>query len=192
MNQVGNSKISVIQTERLVQARVVLSDPGVTLVALRHAKLKMNTLLRWCSAGLIASYILAIVTGIRFCSYVFVSEYVTWLIPAILAVLLLCLLLVEYYYSEKKSDNKYIGKNYEMPTLPMIKAHLKINKQITAIYLIAVVLGWLLAIAIIFGKHGGLALIILSALILYGFGLFIIAVLLKDKSITGRIIKDMH
>ena len=48
------------------QVRIALNPPPGLLVALRHGKIMINTLLRWCSAGLISSYILTITAGIYF------------------------------------------------------------------------------------------------------------------------------
>lgn len=194
MNEVRNKPNTVTgQEEWLNHSRTILGHPSTTLVALRHAKIKINTLLRWCSAGLMASYLLAIVTGIRcYRDYALISVWFTWLVPAMLILLFVCLLLVEFYYSEKKSENKYEGKNYPKPSLPMIKNLLKINGQITGFYAAAAAITWLLAAAIIFGKHEGIVFMLLTALILYGFGLFVMATLLKDKSATRRMIKDLE
>ena len=86
------------------QSHAAFNHPSSLLIALRHGKIMINTLLRWCSAGLIASYILTVTTGIHFYNQlVLTSGWMSSLVLILFVLLFTWLLYIQYKYSEKRT-----------------------------------------------------------------------------------------
>jgi hypothetical protein len=172
------------------QARIALNPPPGLLVALRHGKIMINTLLRWCSAGLISSYILTITAGIYFSNQLtLLSGWLPNLILALLVLLFACLLYVQYRYSEKRIENCSISDNDVELNSFYVGVRYKTNQRLTLMYVIAVLATSLLMAIIIFsGQQAVTGLLMMFGLTLYGCGLLMIRGLLKEKCAIRQMI----
>jgi len=171
------------------QVHIALNPPPGLLVALRHGKIMINSLLRWCSAGLISSYILTITAGIYFSNQLtLLSGWLPNLILVLLVLLFACLLYVQYRYSEKRIENCSISDNDVELNSFHISVHYKTNQRLITIYVIAILTAWLVTGISFSGQHIAAGFLIMPALILYGFGLLMLRGLLKEKCAIRQMI----
>ncbi|MDB5087623.1 MAG: hypothetical protein JWR09_1617 [Mucilaginibacter sp.] len=172
------------------QVRIALNHPSGLLVALRHGKIMINSLLRWCSAGLISSYILTITAGIYFSNQlILLSGWLPNLVLVLFVLLFACLLYVQYRYSEKRTENRSISDDDIKLNSFYIRVRYKINQRLTSMYVIAVLAAWLLMITIPFSnQHAITGFLMMFGLTLYGFGLLMIRGLLKEKCAIRQMI----
>jgi hypothetical protein len=172
------------------QVRIALNPPPGLLVALRHGKIMINTLLRWCSAGLISSYILTITAGIYFSNQLTLfSGWLPNLILILLVLLFACLLYVQYRYSEKRIENCSNSDNDIELNSFYVGVRYKTNQRLTFTYLITVLATCLLMIIIpLSGQQTVTGFLMMTGLILYGFGLLMIRGLLKEKCAIRQMI----
>jgi hypothetical protein len=161
------------------------------LVGLRHRKIIINNLLRWCSAGLASSYILTIITGIYFYNQLtLISMWEPDLVLVLFALLLMWLFYVQYQYSEKKTESRpFYDDRIKMK--PINNYYL--NKQrLTNIYMIISFATWLIMIGIFFwNRQMTKGVFIIFGLILYSFGLFMIRDLLREKCFIRQMIRKL-
>lgn len=150
----------------------------------------INTLLRWCSAGLIASYILTVTAGIHFYNQlVLTSGWMSNLVLVLFVLLFTWLLYIQYKYSEKRTECLPVSDNDLKLNSFYIRDHYKINQRLIGIYLIATFVVWLIMTGLtVSDQHAAMAFLLLSVLALYGFGLFMIRGLLKEKCAIRQMI----
>ncbi|SIR56129.1 hypothetical protein SAMN05421821_108207 [Mucilaginibacter lappiensis] len=172
------------------QSRTALNHPPSLLVALRHGKIMINTLLRWCSAGLISSYILTVITGIHFYNQlVLTSGWMSNLILVLFVLLFTWLLYIQYKYSEKRTECLPLSNNDIKLNSFYIKDHYKTSQRLISIYVIATFVAWLIMTGLsVSNQHSVMGFLMLSGLTLYGFGLFMIRGLLKEKCAVRQMI----
>jgi hydrogenase-4 membrane subunit HyfE len=176
------------------QGRTVLYHPSDLLVALRHGKIVINTLLRWCSAGLISSYILTVTAGIHFYNQlVLTSGWMSNLVPVLFVLLFTWLLYIQYKYSEKRTECFPVSDNDIKLNSFYIRDHYKINQKLIGIYMIATLVAWLIMTCLsVSGQYIATGFFMLSGLALYGFGLFMIRGLLKEKCTIRQMISKFE
>lgn len=172
------------------QVRSALNHPSGILIALRHGKIVINTLLRWCSAGLIASYILTVTAGIHFYNQLaLTSGWMSNLILVLFVLLFTWLLYIQYRYSEKRTECLPVSDNDIKLNSFYIRDHYKINQRLIGIYVTATFIAWLIMTGFsISDQHAAMRFFMLSGLTLYGFGLFMIRNLLKEKCAIRQMI----
>jgi hypothetical protein len=172
------------------QSRTALNHPAGLLIALRHGKIVINTLLRWCSAGLIASYILTVTAGIHFYNQLaLTSGWMSNLILVLFILLFTWLLYIQYKYSEKRTECLPISNNDIKLNSFYTRDHYKNNQKLIGIYVIATFVAWLIMTGLsVSDQHSAMGFIMLSGLALYGFGLFMIRGLLKEKCAIRQMI----
>ena len=160
-----------------------LNHPSGLLISLRHGKIMINSLLRWCSAGLISSYILTVITGIHFYNQLALSsQWLPNLILALFIVLFACLLYIQYRYSEKRIERLCGSENGIQLSSYYVRDHYKTNQRLTGIYVIAIIITGLLMTGTSFSDQGReTGFIMIAGLALYVFGLVMIRTLLKEK-----------
>jgi hypothetical protein len=172
------------------QSRTALNYPSSLLVALRHGKIMINTLLRWCSAGLIASYILNVTAGIHFYNQLALSSgWISNFILVLFVLLFTWLLCIQYKYSEKRTECLPVNDHDIKLNSFYIKDHYKTSQRLIGTYMIATFVAWLIMTGIsISDQYSAMGFLLLSGLALYGFGLFMIRGLLKDKCAIRQMI----
>jgi hypothetical protein len=172
------------------QVRIALNPPPGLLVALRHGKIMINTLLRWCSAGLISSYILTITAGIYFSNqFILLSGWLPNLMLVLLVLLFACLLYVQYRYSEKRTENCSISDNDIELNSFYVGVRYKTNQRLTFMYLTTVLATCLLMAIVTFSGHQAVTgFLMMFGLTLYGCGLLMIRSLLKEKCAIRQMI----
>ena len=172
------------------QSRAALNHPSGLLIALRHGKIMINTLLRWCSACLIASYILTVTTGIHFYNQLTLSSaWMSNLVLVLFVLLFAWLLYIQYKYSEKRTECLPLNNHDIQLNSFYIRDHYKMNQRLIGIYLVAIFVAWLVVTELmVTDQHAAMSLLMLSGLILYGFGLFMIRGLLKEKCAIRQMI----
>ncbi|MDB5149234.1 MAG: hypothetical protein JWQ57_3254 [Mucilaginibacter sp.] len=150
----------------------------------------INTLLRWCSAGLIASYILTVTAGIHFYNQLaLTSGWMSNLILILFVLLFTWLLYIQYKYSEKRTECLPVRDNDIKLNLFYIRDHHKTNQRLIGIYLIATFVAWLIMTGLsISDQYAAMGFLLISGLALYGFGLFMIRGLLKEKCAIRQMI----
>ena len=150
----------------------------------------INTLLRWCSAGLISSYILTVITGIHFYNQLaLTSGWMSNLILVLFILLFTWLLYIQYKYSEKRTECLPISNNDIKLNSFYIKDHYKNNQRLIGIYVIATFVAWLIMTVLsVSDQYSATGILLLSGLALYGFGLFMIRGLLKEKCAIRQMI----
>ncbi|WP_166086207.1 hypothetical protein [Mucilaginibacter inviolabilis] len=165
------------------QSHAAFKHPSGLLVALRHGKILINTLLRWCSAGLIASYVLTVTAGIHFYNRLaLTSGWISNLILVLFILLFSWLLYIQYKYSEKRTECLPVGDNEIKLNFFYIRNHYKANQRLIVIYVIATFVAWLIMTGLsVSDQFSTIGLLLLLGLALYGFGLFMIRSLLKEK-----------
>jgi hypothetical protein len=172
------------------QACVPSNHNPSLLIGLRHRKIMINTLLRWCSAGLISAYILTVITGIYFYNQLTLTSI--WgpnLILILFVLLLIWLLYVQYQYSEKKTGSRLIGDKDIKPDLFSIKDCYRNNQRLTNTYMIASLTTWLMMIGVFFSHQQMVkSVFMILGLALYSFGLFMIRGLLREKCFIRQMI----
>jgi hypothetical protein len=172
------------------QSRTALNHPSGLLIALRHGKIVINTLLRWCSASLIASYILTVTAGIHFYNQlVLTSGWMSNLILVLFILLFTCLLYIQYKYSEKRTECLPVSNNEIKLNSFYIQNHYKTNQRLIGIYVVATLVAWLIMTGLsVSDQYVATAFFMSSGLALYGFGLFMIRGLLKEKCAIRQMI----
>jgi len=152
-------------------------------IGLRHGKIIINTLLRWCSAGLLSCYLLTVIACIHFVNYMaFTSSWVTDMIVFLLVLLLVGLLFIQDRYSEKRNENDPVSHRDSPLSTFYVRSCYQINKRLVIIYLSANMAGWLLLTVIPLPIQPALtALFVVIATILYAAGLMLLRRLLKEK-----------
>jgi hypothetical protein len=170
------------------QASNLLSHPSALLISLRHGKILINNSLRWCSVGLVASYMLTITAGIYFNNgLALTSAWTSYLLPTSLILLFVCLIYIQYCYSEKRTDNSRLYEKDIRSNSDNIGGHYKTNRKFVRYYLIANLSIWAsMAFFSLPEVHGAPIFYLVSGLTLYGLGLFKLAALLKEKCTIGR------
>ena len=165
------------------QLSPALNHSSALLVGLRHGKIMINTLLRWCSAGVLSSYLLFVTIGIHFYNQLTqTSGWVPNLLLVLFILLFTCLLYVQYRYSEKVTENLPFSENDMKLNSFYVRDHYKTYQRLIGSYVVANFVSWL-AMACIRFPHQQIVtgLFIISGLAFYIFGLFIIRGLLKEK-----------
>ena len=153
------------------------------LVRLRQQKLMINKLLRWCSFGVIASFIMIVISAIPFVNKLSLKAgWVVYLLPVLLILLLVALILLEYRYSEKRVRNSFSGeqdsKLYPFP----IRYDVTSKKRPIIIYLTGISVIWIFTGFTSFatGYIASISLFI-AGLFFYLLGLYLFKILLKKK-----------
>jgi hypothetical protein len=172
------------------QIHTALNHPSGLLVTLRHGRMMINTLLRWCSAGLIASYILTVVSGMHFYNQLaLTSPWMPNLILVLFIFLFTCLLHIQYRYSEKRTECLPVDDNGIKLNSFYVRDHYKTNQRLIGIYVITIFITCLLMTGISFSnQHTEAGFVMIAGLTLYVFGLFIIRGLLKEKCAIRQMI----
>lgn len=172
------------------QNPAALNHLSSLLIALRHGKIMINTLLRWCSAGLISSYLLTVTTGIHFYNQLtLTSGWISNLVLVLFILLFASLLYIQYKYSEKRTECLPLSDNHIKLDTFYIRDHYKMNQRLIAIYVTTILAAWLIVMGLtISDQHAVTGFILLSGLVLYGFGLFMIRGLLKEKCAIRQMI----
>lgn len=150
----------------------------------------INTLLRRCSAGLIASYILTVTAGIHFYNQLALSSgWMSNLILILFVLLFTWLLYIQYKYSEKRTECLPVSDNDIKLNSFYISDHYKTSQRLIGIYMIATFVAWLIMTGVsVSGQYSAMGFLLLSGLALYGFGLFMIRGLLKEKCAIRQMI----
>lgn len=167
-----------------------VDDPPTLLVSLRHGKIIINTLLRWASAGLIATYILTITAIIIFYNQLSLSAAWSSNIALTLFIFLFVFwLYIQYRYSEKRAESRPDACGHTLLNSFYIRDHYKTSHRLLGIYLSVVLAAWILMTAVLFA-HLQLSLTFLPilSLVLYSFGLWMIRMLLKEKCMIRQMI----
>lgn len=172
------------------QSHAAFNHPSGLLVALRHGKIMINTLLRWCSAGLIASYILTVTAGIHFYNQLaLTSGWMSNLVLVLFILLFAWLLYIQYKYSEKRTECLPVSNNYIKLNSYYIEDHYKTNQRLIGIYVIATLVAWVIMTGFsVSDQFSATGFLLLLGLALYGFGLFMIRGLLKEKCVIRQMI----
>ena len=172
------------------QVSSALNHPSGLMIALRHGKIVINSLLGWCSAGLISSYMLTVAVGIHFYNQLLsLSAWMSNLILVLFILLFTLLLFIQYWYSEKRTENSPVKNNDIQINLT---GCYKTNQKLITIYLIAVLGVWLSMTFIpVSDKYMATGSLMISALALYFFGLFMIRNLLKTKCAIRQLINKI-
>jgi len=173
-----------------LQQSFAVDDPPALLVNLRHGKIIVNTLLRWASAGLIATYSLAITAIIIFYNQLSLSSAWSSNIALTLFILLFIFwLYIQYRYSEKRAESKP-GTCGEMRLNSFyVREHYKTNHRLIGIYLSVVLAAWILMTGVLFAHlQLSVAFLPVLSLVLYSFGLWLIRMLLKEKCMIRQMI----
>lgn len=150
----------------------------------------INTLLRWCSAGLIASYILTVTAGIHFYNQLALSSgWMSNLVLVLFILLFTWLLYIQYKYSEKRTEYLPVSDHDIKLNSFYIKDHYKTNQKLIGIYVIATFVAWLIMTGLsVSDQYTAMGFLLLSGLTLYCFGLFMIRGLLKEKCAIRQMI----
>jgi preprotein translocase subunit YajC len=172
------------------QLTSALNHPSGLLITLRHGKILINSLLGWCSAGLISSYMLTVAIGIHFYNQLLsLSAWMSNLILVLFILLFTLLLFIQYRYSEKRTGNLPLKNNDIQLNL---SGCYKTNQKLIIVYLIATLGVWL---SITFipasDKYITTGSLMIFALALYFFGLFLIRNLLKTKCAIRQLINKI-
>ena len=172
------------------QSLTALNHPSGLLIALRHGKIMINTLLRWCSAGLISSYILTVITGIHFYNQLaLTSGWMSNLILVLFILLFTWLLYIQYKYSEKRTECLPVSDNSIKLNSFYIRDHYKTSQRLIGIYVITTFVAWLIMTGFsVSDQYAAMGFLLLSGLALYGFGLYMIRELLKEKCAIRQMI----
>jgi hypothetical protein len=167
-----------------------VDDPPALLVNLRHGKIIINTLLRWCSAGLIAAYILTITATINLYNQLSLSTpWLSNIALALFIVLFMVWLYVQYHYSEKRAESKSDTCGEIQLNAFYVKDHYKTNHRLIGIYLSVVLAAWILMTAVLFAHlQMPLTLLPVLSILFYSFGLCMIGILLKEKCMIRQMI----
>jgi hypothetical protein len=157
------------------------------LTELRKRKIILNKLLRLCSCGLIASFVMIIAAAIPVVNTLILKmTWVSYILPALLIFLFIALLLLEYSFSEKKCRELLSGKSNILNTND-INHYPK--KGLIIRYLISTFLLWVVMIFTGFSTNYFIAFAFLIAgLLLYITGLCLLSILLKTKRTIKQII----
>ncbi|MEN0055221.1 MAG: hypothetical protein AAGC65_16220 [Mucilaginibacter sp.] len=153
------------------------------MIGLRHGKILINSLLGWCSAGLISSYMLTVAAGIHIYNQLLsLSGWLSYLIIILFVLLFTLLLFIQYRYSEKRTENSPVDTPHSNLNSFQLTGCYKTNQKLIIIYLITILGAWLSMIIIpVADQYMETGILMMSALILYFFGLFMIRSLLKIK-----------
>lgn len=171
-------------------AHTALRHPAGLLISLRHGKIMINTLLRWCSGGLMASYILTVIAGIRFYNQlILTSVWIHSLILVLFVFLFACLLYIQYHYSEKCAKNLPGTDSDIKLDAYYVGCHYKSSQQRIVAYIGAILIAGLVMTGLLFSNlHAAADLIMISGLMLYGFGLYMTRELLMEKCAIRQMI----
>ncbi|HWZ13666.1 MAG TPA: hypothetical protein VNW95_00410 [Mucilaginibacter sp.] len=171
-------------------AHTALRHPTGLLISLRHGKIMINTLLRWCSGGLMASYILTVIAGIRFYNQlILTSPWIPGLILALFVLLFACLLYIQYHYSEKCAKNLPSTGNAIKLDAYEVDCRYKSSRQRIVAYIGAVLIAGLVMTELLFSNlHAATDLVMISGSMLYGFGLYMTRELLMEKCAIRQMI----
>lgn len=172
------------------QLYTTLNRPSILMLTLRHWKILINTLLRWCSFSIIASYMLTVTAGIRLCNQFAMSS--TWMqdiATGVFLFLFLSLLYIQNKYSERKTESIPVNDNGTQLSPFYLQRHFTTNKKRIAGYVTITLVVWLIMSANIFSHfQTTITFLMISGLMLYGFGLFMIRNLLKEKCMIRQMI----
>ena len=165
------------------QVSHVLNHPSGLMIALRHGKILINSLLGWCSAGLISSYMLTVAVGIHIYNQLLnLSGWLPYLILILFVLLFTLLLFIQYRYSEKRTEKSPVNETCSNLNSFQLTGCYKTNQKLIIIYLVAILGAWLsMTIIPVSDQYMETGILMTSALILYFFGLFMIRNLLKTK-----------
>ncbi len=155
-------------------------------VKLRKEKISMNRLIRWCSCGLLTAFISLIVSAIPVVNDLSPKMWwLSYLLPALLIVLVIALILLEYCYAEKREDTLLREANYYISKEPALN---NLNLK-NIVYLTAVTLTFLLAgFSAVRQNYLGSWLAFTAGLIIYLTGLLLLRHLLKKKRFIRRLL----
>jgi len=153
----------------------------------------INSLLGWCSAGLISSYLLTVAVGIHVYNQLLsLSGWMPNLILILFILLFTLLLLIQYRYSEKRMENIPVNDTEVKVNSFYLSGCYKTNQKLIIIYLITIIGAWLsMTLIPTSDKYMETGILMISALILYFFGLFMIRNLLKTKCAIRQLINKI-